>query len=513
MLTRTQTEGYQSALQLDSLRASHPIEVPVRNALEVDQIFDHISYLKGSSTIRMLSNHLGQEVFLKGVSDYLKLHAYGNAKTDDLWDALTKASGQDVKGFMDPWIKKIGFPVVTIAEEPGQISITQNRFLTTGDVKAEEDETTWWIPVGLKTGTPEKIVHSALTAKSVVVQEVDDDFYKINADQTGFYRTNYPPQRLLKLGQSKDRLTDEDKIGLMGDAGALAVAGNGTTPALLSLLEGFQDEKSFLVWQQIASSLAKVKQVFASNQQVSDGLKKFTLKLVSPAAEAIGWEYPKNEEWLTGQLRKLLLSLAANAGHKATVAEGQKRFQEWKGGNDKAIHANLRSVVFNMAVANGGKDEWASIKDEYVKTQSVDGKEICLVALGKTKDKKAAEELLEFATSEVVPPQDAHSAVVSVAANNECRITAWEFTRDQWDRVTKRLGVSNIVLDRWIKMGLTGFSNLEVERDIASFFKDKDTTAFARSLVIISDSITANASYKQRDEKVLLEWLQANDYA
>jgi aminopeptidase N len=461
----------------------------------------------------MLSNHLGQEVFLKGVSDYLKIHAYGNAKTDDLWDALSKASGQDVKGFMDPWIKKIGFPVVTVAEEPGQISIKQNRFLTTGDVKTEEDETTWWIPVGLKTGTPEKLVHSALTVKEDTVRDVDTEFYKINADQTGFYRTNYPPERLLKLGQSKDRLTDEDKIGLMGDAGALAVAGNGRTAALLSLLEGFQDEKSFLVWQQIASSLAKVKQVFAGNKQVSDGLKNFTLKLVTPATEATGWEYPKDEEWLTGQLRKLLLSLAANAGHKGTVAEGTKRFSAWKDGNDKAIHPNLRSVVFNMAIANGGKGEWTAVKDEYLKTQSVDGKEICLSALGRSKDKNAAKELLEFATSDNVPPQDAHSAVVSVAGNNECRIAAWEFTRDQWDRVKGRLGVSNIVLDRWIKMGLTGYSDIAIEQDIAAFFKDKDTTAFARSLDIISNSIKANASYKERDEKELLEWLSAHGYA
>jgi len=28
------------------LRGSHPIEVEVRSALEIDQIFDHISYLK-----------------------------------------------------------------------------------------------------------------------------------------------------------------------------------------------------------------------------------------------------------------------------------------------------------------------------------------------------------------------------------------------------------------------------------------------------------------------------------
>ena len=62
---------------MDSLRSSHPIEVPVGNALEIDQIFDAISYLKGSSVIRMLSAHLGQEVFLQGVSNYLKAHSYG----------------------------------------------------------------------------------------------------------------------------------------------------------------------------------------------------------------------------------------------------------------------------------------------------------------------------------------------------------------------------------------------------------------------------------------------------
>ena len=59
------SESLQSALTLDSLRGSHAIEVEVNDALEIDQIFDAISYLKGSSCIRMLSNHLGVQVFLK----------------------------------------------------------------------------------------------------------------------------------------------------------------------------------------------------------------------------------------------------------------------------------------------------------------------------------------------------------------------------------------------------------------------------------------------------------------
>jgi aminopeptidase N len=59
------SESLQAALVMDSLKGSHAIEVEVNDALEIDQIFDAISYMKGSSCIRMLSNYLGTETFLK----------------------------------------------------------------------------------------------------------------------------------------------------------------------------------------------------------------------------------------------------------------------------------------------------------------------------------------------------------------------------------------------------------------------------------------------------------------
>jgi ERAP1-like C-terminal domain len=70
------------------------------------------------------------------------------------------------------------------------------------------------------------------------------------------------------------------------------------------------------VWSQISNSLAKCRAVFASNQRVSGGLKQFALNLVSPAAEKIGWEFKDDEEYLTAQLRKLLLDMAGGAGHE-----------------------------------------------------------------------------------------------------------------------------------------------------------------------------------------------------
>lgn len=198
----------------------------------------------------MLSAHLGEDVFLKGVADYLKAHQYSNATTNDLWSALSKASGQDVNSFMDVWIRRIGFPILTVAEEPGQISVRQERFLLTGDVKPEEDETVWWIPLGLQTGASaaQASVHQigALTKKEDTIRNIDDSFYKINKDLTGFYRTNYPPERLIMLGEARGHLSVEDKIGLFGDSYANAVAGFGKTTGFLALVERFQDETEYL---------------------------------------------------------------------------------------------------------------------------------------------------------------------------------------------------------------------------------------------------------------------------
>lgn len=162
----------------------------------------------------MLAAHLGQDVFLKGVGDYLRTNAYGNATTNDLWSAVGKASGQDIPTLIDPWILKIGYPVLTVGEEPNQIGIKQNRYLSTGDVKAEDDSTTWWVPLRLegKLGS-EDVQPLEFTKKKDIVRDVHDKFYKINKDTTGFYRTNYPPTRLAALGTQIERLSLSDKIG------------------------------------------------------------------------------------------------------------------------------------------------------------------------------------------------------------------------------------------------------------------------------------------------------------
>lgn len=180
--------------------------------------------------------------------------------------------------------------------------------------------------------------------------------------------------------------------------------------------------------------------------------------------------------------------------------------------DSKTIPPDLRSAIFGINLQNGGPEEYQAVKLEYLHTTSPDGKEICLRSLGKTEDPALAKDFLEFFLSEKVPIQDIHVGAISLAANNKLRDLLWQAVKANWETIETRLSSNPIVLDRFLRVGLQKFADHETEKEIVTFFKDKDTKRFERSLVIISDSVRGNANYKERDQQVILEWLQAQGY-
>lgn len=55
----------------------------------------------------MLSNYVGEDKFLKGVSLYLKKKLYANSVTSDLWDGISTATSIDINNLMENWISKV----------------------------------------------------------------------------------------------------------------------------------------------------------------------------------------------------------------------------------------------------------------------------------------------------------------------------------------------------------------------------------------------------------------------
>ncbi|KAK0363073.1 Aminopeptidase 2 mitochondrial [Friedmanniomyces endolithicus] len=510
------TDNLQSALGLDSLRSSHPIEVPVKRADEINQIFDAISYSKGSCVIRMISKHLGEDIFMEGIRRYLKNHAYGNTQTGDLWAALSDASGKDVVSVADTWTKYVGFPVITVEEDVKEsaIKVKQNRFLRTADVKPEEDKTIYPVFLGLRTkdGIQEDLT---LNKREDTFKVPDMDFYKLNADHSGIYRTNYTPERLRKLGENAKAglLSVEDRAGMLADAGALTAAGYQKTSGLLSLLKGFDTEPDFVVWDEITARIGAVRAAWIfQDDKVKDALKAFSRDLVSSKAHKLGWEFKESDGHIEQQFKALLFGSAASAGDEKTKSAAFDMFDKFVKGDRQAIHPNIRGAVYSVVLQYGGEKEYDAILKEYETAKNADERNTALRSVGRAKDPKLIQRSLAYSLSKEVKDQDIYLPLAGLRAHKEGIEAFWTWMKANWATLKKKLPPSLTMMGSVVAMGTSGFTSEAQRADVEKFFKEVGTKGFERNLAQSLDSIEAKAGWLERDAKDVEEWLKENKY-
>jgi aminopeptidase N len=92
--------GYET----DQLPTTHPIVTDIVDVNSTLLNFDGISYSKGAAVLKQLMAYLGRDAFFAGLRAYFRRHAYGNTKLDDLLAALSEASGQDLREWVEAWL-------------------------------------------------------------------------------------------------------------------------------------------------------------------------------------------------------------------------------------------------------------------------------------------------------------------------------------------------------------------------------------------------------------------------
>jgi aminopeptidase N len=97
-----------SAYEADERDTTHPIELAVPDTDSAFANFDRITYEKGSATLTQLNHLVGPEAFRRGVSNYLKTHAYGNTNIDDFLGAISAAAEQDLDDWAVDWLLEPG---------------------------------------------------------------------------------------------------------------------------------------------------------------------------------------------------------------------------------------------------------------------------------------------------------------------------------------------------------------------------------------------------------------------
>ncbi|KAI9352747.1 peptidase family M1-domain-containing protein [Obelidium mucronatum] len=285
------TGEMSQALNLDGLRSSHPIDVDVKSAKEVSEIFDAISYSKGASVIRMLNDFLGGQVFMDGVRTYLQEFKYKNTVTADLWKHLSASSGKDIASLMHSWTRETGYPLISVEsesydDESKTISVTlsQSRFLSGGELKPEEDTVNWWVPITVvshltgKTGATRHVLSEKQGTISFPYDASADAFWKLNFGASGLYRVKYSEAQVATIGRiletKPETFSVGDRIMFLSDAFKLTTAGFGSISTLLNMIKSLASETDYNVLLEISNTLATLRSFsYLEPQPVIDGLK------------------------------------------------------------------------------------------------------------------------------------------------------------------------------------------------------------------------------------------------
>eukprot|EP00727_Mastigamoeba_balamuthi_P007514 m51a1_g3383 putative puromycin-sensitive aminopeptidase-like (864) ;mRNA; f:495047-498699 len=486
------------ALSLDSLDSTHPIEVPIKSALEVNEIFDAISYSKGASVIRMLASYIGEEAFQKGLRAYLHRFSYKNTVTEDLWQALKEASGVDVKALMSCWTSTPGYPVISISQvSPTELKITQQRFFASGSSSEGKDQL-WWVPLGLRSDS-EDLNKNVLfsTATHTLSHKAAPGFWlKANAGQTGMYRVKYDDDllaRMHSLIESK-QLSASDRLGIQGDAFSLAQSGMLRTSQALELSLVYQHEDDCNVWTDLAGNYSGVLSLWKS-EPTYNSLLSLVRKLFTPISKSLGFDKKEGEADLVSKLRGTILRQLLMAGDLDIRRETLSRWENARS-NPSCLQSDERELVFSAAARFGGSESLAHLKAAFAKCELQEQKVSVLSSVGFTDDAETALQALEWALkSKEVRSQDYFFVVASVSAN--WPVVAWNYLKDNWALLSDVY--SGALLPRIVQLSTARLHTEEQLQDVVSFFATRTTPGLDMTVRQSLEKIRVRRDWLARD--------------
>lgn len=421
------------SLRRDSLDGVQAVEVEVHHPDEIGTLFDGaIVYAKGARLVRMLMNYCGLEAFRRGLTQYFSRHAYSNTKGDDLWHALSEASGKPVKEFMHAWVSQPGYPVVTINRDGDSLNLTQEQFF----VGPHIDKCRLWpIPLDASThGLPEILdtTHLSVTAPADTIQ--------LNVHDAAHFITQYDDQSFAAL-LAQVRSGEMEVLGriqLLHEQTLLARGGRISSARLIDLLDAYAHETDEHVWSIIAITFGELKKFVEADSTSERRLRNFADRLARPLYESLGLIAQNNEDESTTQLRATVLGFMAYGEHQDVIDAMSTLYDQ---GGIAGLNPEIRALIMSVVVRHSSdRSIFSELFARYPReTGDVQGD--IADALASTRDTHELKELVGALTNtSIVRSQDTVGWYADLIRNRDGRALAWRWCQENWPWIMQTFG-------------------------------------------------------------------------
>jgi len=485
------------AMGLDSLKTTHPIDVKVNSPAEIREIFDAISYDKGGCVLRMLEHYVGEPNFQKGLKKYLSDFKYQNAKGQDLWDAIGKASKMPVSSMVNTWLKLPGFPLVEINQDGNNLKLKQKRYLLESDKKFSKG--LWSIPMSI--GLESEISQKLFTTKSMSVKLPTNTLgFVANYGRNGFYRVKYDEGILLDLKMLVDekRIPAIDRWAIQNDLFSLCVSGDELVRNYLDFSDAYFDEDSYLASVNVAHNLASL-YFRAFDEPFAEEIRGYAVNYFRKILFNLGWEPQKSDKHTDALLRGFTISVLGKMNDDEVTDEALKRYKKFLK-SSSSISPDLVEPILSIAAWNGNSKTHTELTNLYKNAKTMEEKLRFLGALCGFKDKKLLLKSLDFSQTSQVRSQNIQLPIMRVAANPYGDKVLWAWLKKNWKNINKKVGHGNPLFNR-IVASITSVADDSMEKEIKTFFKNNPTPGTERTQSQTLERIRINSKFLRRMRK------------
>ena len=341
------------ALGADEIVNARKVRQPIDAVSDIETAFDGITYIKGASVLRMFESYVGENVFQRGIREYMAARAWGNATSADFVAAISKASGKSIDAAFSSFLDQAGAPEITATTSctagKVEVQLTQRRYLPPGAPEPAA-HTPWILPVCMvyeKAG--KRAEHCTLldkpSAKFALDTKTCPRWLMPNVDGRGYYRNAYTVQQVTALrDEAWPKLAWTERRAVHFDVREAATTGRlplqlalSFTPKLLAGNDRFTVEAALVLPHGV-------------NQFIPDDLRgKYELWMrqqFGAAATAVGFT-PKDSDTLDVEMTRgdLLEAVGWVAREPALVAEAVKLADKWR-----ELPEAIRGTVLSVAV-------------------------------------------------------------------------------------------------------------------------------------------------------------------
>lgn len=497
----TTSEAIQ-ALRRDCIDGVQPVQVAVNHPDEISTIFDGaIVYAKGGRLLHMMQTWIGEYAFRRGLKQYFTDFQYRNTVGDDLWNALSEASGKDVKGLMNTWITQSGYPVVHAALDGDELVLRQEQFF----VGPHKPSDKLW-PIPLRANLPE--LAELFDERELRIPFTNDAMLLLNSDDTGHYIVNYDDalrQRIL-ASLSAGKLSDIQRAQLLNAQLMLARGGVISSASLIELLPLYGDEQNEKVWETMALTIADLKKFVETDKQAETNLRSFVANLARSQYERLGTRPIDGESENDIKLRPTIIG-SMLYGEDPAVIEAMRHDYDTHSLDE--LDPELRSLAISSAVRYSDD---ASIIDTlvaaYRSSTSADLKHDITAGLTATRDGSSIDHLIDLLKDgDTIRKQDIVSWFVSLMRNRHARDKAWQWLRDEWAWVEQTFDgdKSYDYFPRYVAMLLVTREQLSEYHDF--FLPHRDNPSLTRVIDMGLLDLEGKIDLIERDSKSVAETL------